>query len=74
MTPQELINEIEGLEQAKMVKPGYGVEYDFVDPRQILPTLETKVLPGLFLAGMCTHVLNIIKRFQFSFLIFRQKI
>merc|ERR1719412_2637895 len=51
MIQKELINKIEGLEKALMIKPGYGVEYDFVDPRQILPTLETKVLPGLFLAG-----------------------
>lgn len=48
---QELVNKIRGLEQAIIVKPGYGVEYDFVDPRQLLPTLETKLLPGLFLAG-----------------------
>ena len=48
---QKLINKIEGLENAKMIKPGYGVEYDFVDPRQLMPTLETKILPGLFLAG-----------------------
>ena len=48
---QELINKIEGLEKAQMAKPGYGVEYDFVDPRQLMPTLETKILPGLFLAG-----------------------
>jgi len=48
---QELVNQIEGLENAKIVKPGYGVEYDFVDPRQLYPTLETKLLPGLFLAG-----------------------
>ena len=48
---QELVNQIEGLEKAEVVKPGYGVEYDFVDPRQLYPTLETKLLPGLFLAG-----------------------
>jgi len=48
---QELVNQIEGLENAQVVKPGYGVEYDFVDPRQLFPTLETKLLPGLFLAG-----------------------
>ena len=58
---QELINKIEGLENSQMVKPGYGVEYDFVDPRQILPTLETKILPGLFLAG----ILNIQKIFLY---------
>ena len=47
----ELINHIKGLENAVMVKPGYGVEYDYVEPRQLFPTLETKMLPGLFLAG-----------------------
>ncbi len=40
-----------GLEHVKMLKPGYAVEYDFVYPDQLHPTLETKPLPGLFLAG-----------------------
>jgi tRNA uridine 5-carboxymethylaminomethyl modification enzyme len=40
-----------GLEAVKVLKPGYAVEYDFVYPDQLLPTLETKPLPGLFLAG-----------------------
>ena len=48
---QNLVNQIQGLEKAQIVKPGYGVEYDYVDPRQLLPSLETKILPGLFLAG-----------------------
>ena len=48
---QELIQNIKGLENAVMEKPGYGVEYDYVEPRQLFPTLETKILPGLFLAG-----------------------
>ena len=48
---QSLIQEIKGLEQAIMIKPGYGVEYDYVDPRQLFPTLETKLLPNLWMAG-----------------------
>ena len=42
---------IPGLEQVKMVRPGYAIEYDHVDPRELEPTLETRRLPGLFLAG-----------------------
>jgi tRNA uridine 5-carboxymethylaminomethyl modification enzyme len=42
---------IPGLEKVRMVRPGYAIEYDHVDPRELEPTLQTRRLPGLFLAG-----------------------
>ncbi len=47
----ELVRTIPGLERAEIVRPGYAVEYDFVPPTQLLPTLETKRVKGLFHAG-----------------------
>ena len=46
-----LVRSMAGLENAHIVRPGYAIEYDFFDPRDLKPTLETKVLHGLFFAG-----------------------
>ncbi|TDQ81966.1 tRNA uridine 5-carboxymethylaminomethyl modification enzyme [Dongia mobilis] len=48
---RDLLRTIPGLEQAVMLRPGYAIEYDFVDPRALRPSLELRALPGLFLAG-----------------------
>ena len=46
-----LVRSMAGLENAHIVRPGYAIEYDFFDPRDLKPTLETKVIQGLFFAG-----------------------
>ncbi len=47
----KMLRSIEGLEQVEIVRPGYAIEYDYVDPVQIQPSLECKAIRGLFLAG-----------------------
>jgi len=48
---QAFVRSIPGLEQAHITRPGYAIEYDFFDPRDLHPSLESRHLPGLFLAG-----------------------
>jgi tRNA uridine 5-carboxymethylaminomethyl modification enzyme len=47
----QLVRTIPGLEQAEITRPGYAIEYDYADPRQLLPSLETKLVHGLLFAG-----------------------
>jgi tRNA uridine 5-carboxymethylaminomethyl modification enzyme len=48
---QELVRMIPGLEEANIIRPGYAIEYDFIDPRELTPQLETVRIKGLFHAG-----------------------
>ncbi len=48
---EAMLASIEGLERAEMIRPGYAIEYDAIDPRELRHSLEVKTLPGLFLAG-----------------------
>lgn len=46
-----IVNSMKGLEKTRIIKPGYAIEYDYFDPRDLKPTLETKAIDGLFFAG-----------------------
>ena len=50
-TQVAMVHSIPGLEKARIIRPGYAIEYDYVDPRELKPSLETKKIAGLFLAG-----------------------
>ena len=50
-TQMAMLRSIKGLEQVQVIRPGYAIEYDYVDPLQLLPSLQTKKVQGLFLAG-----------------------
>jgi len=47
----QIVRSVKGLEQAQIMRPAYAIEYDFVQPTQLKPTLETKLVQGLYLAG-----------------------
>ena len=48
---QEICSKINGLENVKIIRAGYAIEYDFVDPRELFLTLETKKIKNLYMAG-----------------------
>jgi len=48
---KEILSKINGLEKVKIIRPGYAIEYDYVDPRELFHTLETKKIQSLYLAG-----------------------
>ncbi|MDC3395409.1 tRNA uridine-5-carboxymethylaminomethyl(34) synthesis enzyme MnmG [Candidatus Pelagibacter sp.] len=48
---EEICNNISGLENVKIIRPGYAIEYDYIDPRELFLTLETKKISNLYLAG-----------------------
>ena len=50
-TQRAFLKTIPGLEHARLFRAGYAIEYDYVDPRELLPSLEVKTIPGLYLAG-----------------------
>lgn len=47
----QLVRSLPGLEQARIMRPGYAIEYDYFDPRELKPTLETRAIQGLYFAG-----------------------
>lgn len=58
----QIVRSMQGMENAKIVRPGYAIEYDFFDPRDLKPTLESKFIHGLFLRARLTALPVMKKR------------
>jgi tRNA uridine 5-carboxymethylaminomethyl modification enzyme len=65
---QEIVREITGLSEVRIIRPGYAIEYDFVDPRELTPFLQTSRVEGLFLAGQINGLPDMRKRLVRAYL------
>lgn len=58
----QIVRSMQGMENARIVRPGYAIEYDFFDPRDLKPTLESKFIQGLFFAGQINGTTGLLKK------------
>jgi len=61
-TQIKMVKSVPGLENASILRPGYGIEYDFFPPQQLKPTLESKTIKNLFFAGQINGTSDMKKR------------